>query len=74
MLLLILKNPAAIVIGATINIENGLVNPPVKNSNPDNWSKSYITLKVAWLLDNRSVFFDLIWRKILIEEENKTNK
>ena len=36
MLLLMLKNPAAIVIGATINIENGFVNPPVKNSNPDN--------------------------------------
>jgi hypothetical protein len=34
-LLLRFKNPAAIVIGATINIEKGLVNPPVKNNNPN---------------------------------------
>jgi hypothetical protein len=31
-------------------------------------------LKVACLLDNKSVFFDLIWRKKLRKEENKTNK
>jgi len=34
-LLLKFKNPAAIVIGATINIEKGFVNPPVKNNNPN---------------------------------------
>ena len=57
-----------------MNIEKGLVNPPVKNNNPNNWSKSKRMLKVACLLDNRSVFFDLIWRTILRKEENKTNK
>ena len=31
-------------------------------------------LKVACLLDNKSVFFDLICKKILRTNENKTNK